>query len=84
MMCRLILVPKQENRESSYMNHSDLISNYSENLFHSLSVSFYSHCHFFTKKSSIVHPTAKKPLKLKSSLCLLTVGEDNYLWHLDS
>ena len=31
MMCRLILVPKQENRESSYMNHSDLISNYSEN-----------------------------------------------------
>ena len=44
MMCRLILVPKQENRESSYMNHSDLISNYSENLFHSLSVSFLWGC----------------------------------------
>lgn len=68
------------------MNHSYPISDYSANLyfFQLLSVTSYSHCHFLTEKSFIIYLTAKGPLKLKTRLYLLTVGEDTYPCHCDS
>lgn len=49
-----------------------------------LSVTYYFHCYFLTEKSSIIHPAAKETaLKLKSSLYLLSAGEDDIAYHHD-
>lgn len=59
------------------MNPSYSIADHSANLyyFQLLSVTSYSHCHFLTEKSSIIHSTAKRPLKLRSNLYLFNAGE---------
>lgn len=57
-ICRFFLVPKQENLKPSYMNPSYSVAGHSANLYylHLLSVTSYSHYHFLTEKSSIIHP----------------------------